>query len=111
VAFQFLPQTITSWAVCEWDMIVCDVVEEVDLLSFEHQGSGNRVDRRIPPALIEESAVKVERVKEVEVGFGAQPVQVANFEIGPLQVVRRCKNQGMVCSQSGNGCRSCHRHR
>jgi hypothetical protein len=41
---------------------------------------------RIAPSLVEEPAVLVERFEEVNVGFRSEPVEVADFEIGPLWI-------------------------
>lgn len=60
MAFELLPQSSASRTVCEWNMIISDVVEEVDLILFEHQGCSNRMDWSVTPALIEESAGAVQ---------------------------------------------------
>lgn len=48
-------------------MVVCDFVEEVDLLLFQQKTSCNRVDWRITPSLVEETAVVVKGAEEVDV--------------------------------------------
>ena len=68
----------------EWYVIVCNVVEEVDLVLGEHQASPYRVHRRIAPSLVEETTVLVQLLEEVNVGLRSQPVEVTNLEIGPL---------------------------
>jgi hypothetical protein len=65
----------------EGNVVVCDVVEEMDLLLLQHQRRGQRVDRRIAPALVEETAGVVERLEVVDVLLGAEPVQIANLEV------------------------------
>ena len=60
MALQLLPQSITSRTVRKWNMIICDVIEEVNLVLFEHQACSNGVDWSIPPALIKEPAIMVE---------------------------------------------------
>jgi hypothetical protein len=62
---QFLPQRVAGGAVCEWNMVVRNIVEEVNLILLEHQARSNRVDRGIAPAFVEESAIVVEGVEEV----------------------------------------------
>lgn len=66
------------------DVVVGNVVEEVNLLLLERQTGGNRVDGSVAPALVEETAVLVEGVKVVDVCGATQPVEVADFEVGPL---------------------------
>lgn len=51
----------------EGDMVVGDVVEEVDLVLFEEETCSDRVDGSITPTLVEEPAVFVETVEEVDV--------------------------------------------
>lgn len=70
----------------EWHVVVGNIVEEVDLLLLQEKTSGNRVDRSITPSLVEETTVLVEGLKEVNVGLGSQPVQVADLEVGPLEI-------------------------
>lgn len=54
---------------CEWDVVVCDVVEEVDFGLIEEETCGDGVDWRIAPSFVEETAVFVESFEEVDVGF------------------------------------------
>ena len=53
----------------EWNVIVGNVVEEMDLRLIQQQTGGNRVHGRIPPSLVEESAILVERVEIVNIGI------------------------------------------
>lgn len=46
------------------------------------------MDGGIAPALVKEAAVAVERFEEVEVGLRAQPVEVSDLEVGPLDEYR-----------------------
>jgi hypothetical protein len=48
------------------------------------------VDRRITPALVEETTRMVQRRKEINVGIRAKPVQVANLKVGPEVAVVVC---------------------
>jgi hypothetical protein len=66
---------------CEWHVVVGNVVEEVNLLLWQHQGRGNAVNRSIAPALIEETASPVQMVEVVDVLFRSQPVEVADLEV------------------------------
>lgn len=81
---KLISKSVTRWAVCEWDMVVSNVVEEVDLFLLQHETGGNRVDGSIAPSFVEKAAILVQRLEEVNVGFGAEPVQVTNLEVGPL---------------------------
>jgi hypothetical protein len=58
VAVTFVVEAVAfvGRAVSEWVMVICDIVEEVDLLLFQHQRSSERVNRCITPALVEEAA-------------------------------------------------------
>jgi len=42
------------------------------------------VNGSIAPALIEETAILIEGLKEVEIRLGTEPLEVADFEVGPL---------------------------
>lgn len=93
----------------EWDVVVSDVVEEVDLFLLQEETGGDRMDRGVAPSFVEEAAVFVEVGKEINVCLGSKPVEVSNFEIGPLLRVSTISsiNTGEH-SQSGSGCRSLH---
>ncbi len=69
---------------CKGDVIVCDVVEEVDLGFVEQQRSGDGMHRCVAPTLVEETAFAIEEFEIIEVGLGAEPIQIADFEIRPL---------------------------
>jgi hypothetical protein len=107
---------LASWTVRERNMVVTNIVEEVDLFFLEHECRGDGVDRSIAPAFVEETARLVERVEVVNVGFGAQPVKITNFEVGPLRLISAVFIIGgtvyeVSCyAQNDNDCRSCHRH-
>ena len=66
-------------------MIVCNVIEKVDLLLLEKQSRGDRMYRCITPSLIEESAVPVESLEVVQISLGPQPIEIADLEIRPLK--------------------------
>lgn len=65
-------------------MVVRDVVEEMDLVLLKHKASGDRVDRSITPALVEEPAILVERLKKVDIFLGPKPLEASNLKVGPL---------------------------
>lgn len=41
----------------------------------------------ISPSFVKESTVFVERGEVVDVGFASEPIQVADFEVGPLEML------------------------
>ncbi len=84
MAFVVEPQLFALGAVREWDVVVCDVVEEMDLVLAQRESSCDGVHRSIAPALVVEAAVTVECVEVIEIGWRPKPVQAANFEVGPL---------------------------
>lgn len=84
VTLQLCPKSLTGRTVREWNVIVGNVVEEVNLLLLQHEASSNRVHRSIAPPLIKEPAVLVQRLKKVNVRLRSQPVEATNLEIGPL---------------------------
>lgn len=85
VTTELLARLLARGTVGERNVVVGNVVEEVNLLLLQQQAGGDGVYRRVTPALVEESAVLVERLKEVGVGLGPEPVQVANLKVGPLE--------------------------
>lgn len=68
----------------EWHVVVCYVIEEVDLVFLQQQTCGDGVDRRVTPTFIEEATILVERIEEVEVCLRPKPIKITDFEIGPL---------------------------
>lgn len=84
MAFVVELEFVAGGAVGKGDVVVCNVVEEVDFILFQHERGGDRMDRCITPTLVEETAIFVKGGEVVDVGGGPQPVQVADFEIGPL---------------------------
>lgn len=87
------PVLFACWAMGEWDMIIRDIIEEVDLVLIQQQACSNGVNWRIAPALVEEATSVVEGVEIVNVSWGAQPIQVTNFKIGPLSKLVRFKKK------------------
>lgn len=75
---------LVCWAVCERNVPVAKVLKEVNLLLGQQKTSSNRVDWGITPSLVEEATIVVELLEVVNVGLGAEPVQVADLEVGPL---------------------------
>lgn len=85
-------ELLAGRAVGEGNVVVSNIVEEVNLLLFQHQTGGNRVDRCITPTLVEETAILIKGFKVVDVSLGAEPVEAANFKVGPLR-----KSLGQPC--------------
>jgi hypothetical protein len=77
---------LAGGAVGEGYVVVGNIVEEVDFLLLERETGCDGVDGSIAPTFVEETAVLVEGVKVVEVGGAAEPVEVSDFEVGPLDV-------------------------
>lgn len=75
---------LAGWAVRKRNMVVCNVVEEVNLVLVQHETSCNGMDGSIAPAFVEETASVVERCEKVNIGIRAEPVEVADFKVGPL---------------------------
>jgi len=83
MALVIQPQLLSRGTMRERDVVVSDIVEEVDLLFLQHQPGRDGVHRRIAPSLVEEPAVPIQMVEVIHVGGTAQPVQIADLEIGP----------------------------
>lgn len=71
-------------AVGERYVVIRNVVEEMNFILVQQETGSNGMDRRIAPAFVEESTVLVERIEEVDIGIGPQPVEVTDFEVRPL---------------------------
>lgn len=74
---------------CEGDVVICDFVEEMYLAPVEKKTGGDRVHGSITPTLIEETTISVKALKEVDVSLRPKPVEVADLEVGPLQMLER----------------------
>jgi len=59
MATEFKAKILTRRAVGEWDVVVRNVVEKVDFIFGKEQSGGDRVDWRISPAFIKETAIPV----------------------------------------------------
>lgn len=94
MTFQLFPQSIPGRTMCKRNVIIGNVVEEVNLILFQHQASSDRMHRSVAPALIKESAVLIKGVEIVEVSLRTKPVEIADLEIGPLQVVNTRTERG-----------------
>lgn len=53
----------------EWDVVICDVIEEMDFVLVEEETSRNRMHWSVAPSLVEKSTVLVERLEEIDVSF------------------------------------------
>lgn len=69
---------------CEWNMPVSNIVEKVYFLLLQQKARGNGMHRRIAPSLVKETAILIQHIEEIDVGFRSQPIKVTNFKIGPL---------------------------
>lgn len=59
----------TGRAVSKGNMVVRNVVEEMNFFLLQQKTGSNRVDWRVSPALVEEAAVHIERLEEVDIGL------------------------------------------
>lgn len=87
MALQIQPRLLARGAMRKGHVIIRNLVEKVNLVLLQHQRSGNAVDRRIAPALVEESALMVEEVEVIHIRLAAQPVKTADLEIRPEMAV------------------------
>ena len=78
------PQFLLCRAMRERYVVVCDVVEKVNFFLLQEKTCGDGVNRSITPSLVKETTVFVELVKVIEISLRSEPVEVADFEIGPL---------------------------
>jgi hypothetical protein len=53
----------------EWYVIVRNIIEEVDFFLLQEKTCGDGVNWRITPTFIEESAILVEGVKEIQISL------------------------------------------
>lgn len=60
-------------AVSEGNVPVGDVVKEVNLILLEHEARGDGMHWSIAPSLVEEAAIAVEGLEEVDVLLGPEP--------------------------------------
>lgn len=81
MALQVQPQLLTGRTVRERNVVVGNVVEEMDLLLGQQDPGGDRVDGGVAPALVEETAILVQRAEVIDILVGPQPVQAANLEV------------------------------
>ena len=86
VAMALVTQAIilACWAMCEGDMVVCNVIEEVEFVLLEHQCRSNGMHRRIAPSFVKEATSMVQRGEIIDVRVRAKPVKVTDFKVGPL---------------------------
>lgn len=83
MALEIQPRLLARRAVSKGHVIVGDIIEEVDFVLVKGETGADGMDGRVAPALVEESAVLVQLVEEVGVGRAAQPIEVADFKVGP----------------------------
>jgi hypothetical protein len=68
----------------EWDMVVSDIVEKMNLFFLQQNASRDRMNWCITPAFVEESTILVKCIEKIRVSLRSQPIEVTDFEIGPL---------------------------
>ena len=67
----------------ERNVKISNVLEEMDLVLLQEQGSGDRVDWRIAPSFVEEAAILVQGIEVRGVGFRSPQLQAGDFKVGP----------------------------
>ena len=58
---------------CKRNVPVRNVVEKMYFFFLEKESGRNGMDGGVAPAFVEETAVLVEGLEEINVGFGSQP--------------------------------------
>jgi hypothetical protein len=84
ITFVLEAEAFVGWTVSERVVVICDVVEKVDLLLFQHQRGSQRVNWCITPALVKEATSSIQGLEIIDVLLGPEPVQVAYLKIRPL---------------------------
>lgn len=74
VAFQVQPHLLTGRAMCEWNVVVSNLVEKMNLFLLEHDAGRNGMNWGVSPSLIEEAAVVVKSIKIVKILLRSQPL-------------------------------------
>lgn len=87
MATEIQSSLLVSWAVCERNVVVGNILEEVNLLLLEEKTSSDRVDGSITPSLIKETTILIKRLEEIEVRLAAEPRQATNLKVGPLAMI------------------------
>ena len=59
---------------CKGNVPVRNVLEEMDFFFLEKESGCDGMDRGVAPAFVEKSAVFIEGLEEIYVGFGSQPL-------------------------------------
>lgn len=85
MAVQRQPRLLARGAVGEGDVEVSNIVEEMKLFLVQEEAGGNGMNGGITPSLVEETAILVQRLEEVEVRLAAEPLKAANLKVGPLE--------------------------
>ena len=84
MALELEPQILPSRTMGKWNMVVRDVVKKVNFILLQQKARSNGVHWGIAPSLVKESAVSVERFKEVDISLGPEEVEISDLEVGPL---------------------------
>lgn len=82
---EFQSEIFARRAMGKRNMVIRNVVEEVNLILWKKKAGGNGMDRRVAPSLVEETAIFVERFKEIQIRLRSEPIEVADFKVGPLE--------------------------
>jgi hypothetical protein len=87
MALELQSVVLARRAMREWDMVVCNVVEEVNLVLVQQQACSDGMHGCIPPAFIEKATIVIKGVEVVGVGWATEPIEITDFKVRPLVFV------------------------
>jgi hypothetical protein len=112
VTLVFHSVVLSSRAMCEWYMVVGDIIEKMYFILLQHKSCSNTVNWSITPSFIEETTGFIQMFEEVDISVGSEPVKVADFKIGPLLQLEQGIDWTFLKNlRNDNGCMSRRRHR
>ena len=59
----------SCWAMGEWNMVVGNIIEEMDLVFWKEKRCCNGVDWSITPSLVKEAPITIEAMEVIHVGI------------------------------------------
>jgi hypothetical protein len=74
-------ELFSGWTMCKRYVIVCNVVEEMNLVLLQEKTCCNAVNWRIAPSLIKEAALLVKMLKVFQIFLRSKPFKACNLEI------------------------------
>jgi hypothetical protein len=64
-------------------MFIPNIIKEMNLALIREQSGSNRMNGRISPSLVVETAFRIEVFEKLHVCFASPEIEIADFEIGP----------------------------